>query len=261
MTGWGQSGPAAHEPGHDLNYLAMSGAARSIAREGEDPVPPLNMIADYGGGLMLAYGIGLALFERRASGRGQVIDAAMADAALLLMSGLWQRKAEGRWSPVPGTNDMDSGAPFYNSYRTSDGHYMAVGSVEPRFYANLLRVLGLPDELRALQHDRARWSETKRRIADVFATKTRSEWTTLFAGAEACVTPVNAVEEVASDPHVRARAMILDQNGIQFPAAAPRLSRTELKLSDSSIRPRALHDVVEQWCSADAIPQPVKEGM
>ena len=261
MTGWGQSGPAAHEPGHDLNYLAMSGAARSIAREGEDPVPPLNMIADYGGGLMLAYGIGLALFERRTTGRGQVIDAAMADAALLLMSGLWQRKAEGRWSPVPGTNDMDSGAPFYNSYRTSDGHYMAVGSAEPRFYANLLRVLGLPDELHDLQNDRTRWPEAKRRIADVFATKTRAEWTTLFAGAEACVTPVNAVEEVASDPHVRARAMILDQNGIQFPAAAPRLSRTELKLSDSSIRPLALHDAVEQWRSADATQQPVKEGM
>lgn len=247
MTGWGQTGPAAHEPGHDLSYLAMVGAARSIAREGEDPVPPLNMVADYGGGLMLAYGIGLALFERKHSGKGQVIDAAMTDAALLLMSGLWQRKADGQWSDTPGANDMDSGAPHYNSYRTSDGHYMAVASPEPQFFANMTRILGLGDELADAREDRAKWPAAKRRISQIFATKTRAEWTDLFAGAEACVTPVNAVNEVASDPHVRARSMLVERDGAVFPAAAPRLSRTSPTLSEISARRATLATVAQNW--------------
>ncbi|EME56244.1 alpha-methylacyl-CoA racemase Mcr [Rhodococcus ruber BKS 20-38] len=247
MTGWGQTGPAAHEPGHDLSYLAMVGAARSIAHEGQDPVPPLNMVADYGGGLLLAYGIGLALFERSRSGVGQVIDAAMADAALLLMSGLWQRKADGHWSDTPGTNDMDSGAPHYNSYRTSDGHYMAVASAEPKFFANMTRILGLENELAGTREDRTRWREAKHTIAQVFATKTRDEWTELFTGAEACVTPVNAVSEVAADPHVRARSMMLDRDGAVFPAAAPRLSRTGPRLSDTAVRRLDLETAVDTW--------------
>lgn len=247
MTGWGQSGPASHEPGHDLSYLAMVGAARSIARDGHDPIPPLNMVADYGGGLMLAYGVGLALFERTKSGLGQVIDAAMTDAALLLMSGLWQRKADGHWSGTPGTNDMDSGAPHYNSYRTSDGHYMAVASAEPKFYANMTRILGLEDELHGAREDRSRWPAAKQRLAQAFATRTRAEWTELFTGAEACVTPVNAVDEVASDPHVQARSMLVDRDGELFPAAAPRLSRTGPQLSDTATHRLDLATAVRNW--------------
>ncbi|MFC0447027.1 CaiB/BaiF CoA transferase family protein [Rhodococcus jostii] len=253
MTGWGQTGPAAHEPGHDLSYLAMVGAARSIAREGHDPVPPLNMVADYGGGLMLAYGIGLALFERTRSGTGQVIDAAMTDAALLLMSGLWQRKADGQWSDVPGTNDMDSGAPHYNSYRTSDRHYMAVAGAEPKFYANMTRILGLEDALDGAREDRTKWPAAKQKIAQAFATRTRAEWTELFAGAEACVAPVNAVDEVASDPHVRARSMLVERDGAVFPAAAPRMSRTGPELSDTGARRIDLATAAHNWCTP-AIP-------
>lgn len=246
MTGWGREGPRAPEPGHDLNYLALIGAARAIAREGEDPVPPLNLIADYGGGLLLAYGLLLALHERSSSGRGQVVDTAMVDAGLTLMSGLWQRRADGRWNDVPGTNDMDSGAPFYNSYRTKDGHYMAVACIENRFYQNFVAVLGDPDLLDA-QWDRSRWRARKQRVSARFLERTREEWTQAFGKTEACVTPVNSISEVVHDPHIAARGSVIERDGAVFPAPAPRLSRTPLETSPDPRVETDLTQVLAGW--------------
>ncbi len=248
MTGWGQDGPRANQPGHDLNYLAITGVARSIAREGEDPVPPLNVIGDYGGGLLLAYGLMTALLERSSSGRGQVVDTAMVDAGLLLMSGLWQRVADGKWTDIPGTNDMDSGAPFYNSYRTSDDQFMAVACIEPQFYRNFVNTLGEPDLLDA-QWDRSTWRERKRVIAKTFRQHTRQEWAEIFADAEACVTPLNAVNEVRHDPHIVARQSLIDLNGDTFPAAAPRLSRSSLSIAASPRYEADIRQALERWQS------------
>ncbi|MBM9464399.1 CoA transferase [Aeromicrobium sp. YIM 150415] len=250
MTGWGQDGPAAHLPGHDLNYLAITGIARSIARQGEAPVPPLNLVADYGGGMTLAYGVALALFERTRSGLGQVIDAAMVDAALQLMSGLWQRRAEGSWNDEPGTNDMDSGAPFYNSYRTRDGEYLAIGSAEPQFYANLVRVLGAEADLGDRQWDRSLWPERRELIAKIVGQRTRDEWVEAFAGVDACVTALNRIDEAASDPQILARQSLVTKGGVLAPAPAPRLSRSRLELAPLTPTPNSPESaatVAERW--------------
>jgi alpha-methylacyl-CoA racemase len=230
MTGWGQEGPRAREAGHDINYLASTGALRSIARRGQAPVPPLNLVGDYGGGgMLLTVGILAALLERHASGRGQVVDAAMVDGVSLLMTGIWSRVAEGRWPGEPGTNDIDSGAPFYDVYRTADGEYMAVGSIEPKFWARLLDVLEINPATLPDQWDRARWPEVKDVVAAAFARRTRAEWVQHFADREACVTPVLSLAEAPTDPHLAARGTLAPAaGGGPQPAAAPRLSRTPL---------------------------------
>lgn len=190
MTGWGQDGPLAATAGHDINYLALTGALRSIARQGEVPVPPLNLVGDYGGGgMLLVTGILAALYERVSSGTGQVVDAAMIDGTSLLMSGIWNRKATGNWSGEPGTNSIDSGSHFYNVYRTADDAFMAVGSIEPQFYQRLLLGLGLADADLPAQHDRAQWPAMKDLFARIFRMKTRAEWTLVFAELDACVSP------------------------------------------------------------------------
>jgi len=243
MTGWGQTGPRAREAGHDINYLALTGALRSIARRGEAPVPPLNLVGDYGGGgMMLAFGLVTALLERTASGRGQVVDAAMVDGVSLLMTGIWSRAAQGRWSDVPGTNDIDSGAPFYDVYATADGEYMAVGAIEPQFWAELLDALelDLPE-----QWDKARWPEMKERVAAAFATRSRAEWTAEFAARDACVTPVLSMAEAVDDAHLASRETL--ESGPQ-PAAAPRLSRTPLRARTAGDLDAAL----ERWGLATA---------
>lgn len=230
MTGWGQEGPRAQAAGHDINYLAITGALRSFARHGERPVPPLNVVADYGGGgMLLAFGIMLALHERATSDLGQVVDAAMVDGVSLLMTGIWSRAAQGRWPGEPGRNELDTGAPFYDVYSTADGEYMAVGSIEPQFWTRLLRGLDLDPADLPDQWDRPRWPEMKELIADRFATRSRDQWTAIFEELDACVTPVLAMHEAVRDAHLRARRTLVTTDDGTQPAPAPRLSRTPLR--------------------------------
>ncbi|PXY23300.1 carnitine dehydratase [Prauserella coralliicola] len=225
MTGWGQDGPLADKAGHDINYLAVTGALRSIARRGQAPVPPLNLVGDYGGGgMLLAFGLLAALRERDATGRGQVVDAAMIDGVSLLMSGIWQRVADGRWQPEPGTNDIDTGAPFYDVYETADGEYLAVGSMEPQFYERLVRALGLDPAQLPDQWDRESWPAIKKLFAEIFADRTRAEWAAVFEPLDACVTPVLSMTEAAADAHLAARSTLRVCGNRVEPAPAPRIS-------------------------------------
>jgi len=226
MTGWGQTGPLAQSAGHDINYLALSGALHMIGRRGEKPVPPLNLVGDMGGGGMyLAFGVMCALFEAQRSGQGQVVDAAMVEGAALQMAAILTMRAMGHWRDERGANLTDSGAHFYEVYETSDGGYMAVGAIEPQFYALLVQGAGLDAERFARQMDASGWDDLKRELADIFKTKTRAEWERIFDGTDACVTPVLAAGELAAHPHNRARGVYLD-DGILQPAPGPRFSRT-----------------------------------
>ena len=229
MTGYGQDGPLADQAGHDINYAAIAGALEPLGRAGESPHPPLNLLADFaGGGSFLALGIVAALYERETSGRGQVIDAAMVDGASALMSFLHGMKAAGQWEGARGTNLLDGGAPFYDTFATRDGKFMAVGSVEPQFYAQLLIGLGLGDRELSAQFDPAGWPDTRQLFAEVFASRTRDEWTERFAGLDACVTPVLSPWEAHEHPHHRARGSFVEVGGLRQPAPAPRFSRTPL---------------------------------
>lgn len=226
ITGYGQDGPLAQVPGHDVNYISISGALGAIAREGERPLFPLNLAGDYGGGgMFLALGVVCGVLEARASGQGQVVDAAMVDGSALLTTVFHGLRAGGAWSDTPGTNVLDSGAHFYEVYTTSDGRHFSVGAIEPQFYADLLRLLDI-DPAAAPQWDRARWPELKARFATVFATKTRDEWAALLEPADACATPVLSLGEVATHPHNVARGVFFEQGGVVQPSAAPRFSRT-----------------------------------
>ncbi len=241
MTGWGQEGPRAAQAGHDINYLSLTGALRSIARRGERPIAPLNLVADYGGGgMMLAFGVVAALLERAVSGRGQVVDAAMVDGTSLLMTGVWSRAAQGRWRPEPGTNDLDSGAPFYDVYETADAEYMAVGAIEPQFWARLLEVLGLDPATLPDQWDRAEWPAMKEAVAGRFARRTRAEWTAAFDGVDACVTPVLSMAEAVRDPHLVARGTLVEAAEGTQPRAAPRFGRTASAAREASDLDQAL---------------------
>lgn len=228
MTGYGQEGPMSARAGHDINYIAVAGALDPIGRAGERPLPPLNLVGDFGGGgMLLAVGVLAALYERELSGKGQVVDAAMVDGAALLTAFVHGVRAEGNWSENRGTNLLDSGAPFYDTYATSDGGHMAVGALERRFYQQLLVGLGLDAEpdLPA-QMDRTRWPELRARFGQVFATRSREEWTAVFADLDACVSPVLAPWEVGDAEHTRERAGFVDVGGVSQPAPAPRFSRT-----------------------------------
>lgn len=228
MTGYGQHGPLAPRAGHDINYIAMAGALEPIGRQGQRPVPPLNLVGDFGGGgMLLAVGVLAALHERSQSGRGQVVDAAMVDGAALLTAFIHGVRADGHWQDDRGTNLLDGGAPFYDTYQTSDGRYMAVGALERRFYQQLLIGLGLDaDPDLPGQMDRDGWDVLRTRIAEVFAGRSRAEWTDVFAELDACVSPVLAPHEVADAEHTRARDGFLDVGGVPQPAPAPRFSRT-----------------------------------
>jgi alpha-methylacyl-CoA racemase len=203
MTGYGQDGPMAQAVGHDLNYVAQSGALSMIGRHGQPPTPPLSLVGDFGGGgMVLALGICAALVERQTSGRGQVIDAAMVEGAALLATPFFGYVQNGSWSTERGTNIVDSGAPFYDVYETSDGRWLSVAAMEPQFYAALLSVLGLDgDPDLPEQHDHAAWPAMKERFAAVIRTRTRDEWCAAAAGVEACVAPVLGPDEVEQDPH------------------------------------------------------------
>ena len=228
MTGWGQEGPMAQSAGHDINYLAMSGALAHIGRHGQPPTPPLNLVADFGGGgMLLVAGVLAALVERSTSDAGQVVDAAMVDGSALLMAPLFGAFASGFWSAERGTNLLDSGAPFYDCYRCSDGGYMAVGAIEAKFYDQLLVGLGLDsdDDLPG-QHDQPRWDELAGRFAEVFATRSRDEWAAHFEGLDACVTPVLDMGEAQRTDLAVERQMFPEIEGVGQPAPAPRFSRT-----------------------------------
>jgi alpha-methylacyl-CoA racemase len=227
LTGWGQAGPYAPMAGHDINYIALSGALSAFGRRGERPVPPVNLLGDFaGGGMLCAMGVLLALIERARSGRGQVVDAAMVDGAAYLGLMLFRLHASGWWSER-GTNMLDTGAPFYDTYETKDGKYVSVGAIEPQFYAALLQGLGLDPATLPHQHDRSQWPATAQKFAAIFKTKTRDEWSAVFDGTDACVAPVLEIAEVATHPHNRARQLLLpDDKGHLEPAPAPRLSRT-----------------------------------
>ena len=227
MTGWGQDGPLAPRAGHDIDYIALSGALHAIGRAGGAPVPPLNLVGDFGGGgMLLAFGIACALVEARASGKGQVVDAAMVEGASLLTTMFWGMQAGGRWSDIRGANILDTGAPWYDVYETRDHKFVAVGAIEGKFYAELLHRLDLAHETLPDQHDRAHWPALRRRFAQVFAAKTRDEWCEIFAGSDACVAPVLTFAEAANHPHSVARRNYVTEGGVNQPAPAPRFSRT-----------------------------------
>jgi len=227
VTGWGQDGPLATAAGHDINYVGLSGALEPIGRAGERPVPPLNLIADFGGGgLLLAMGILAALYERQSSGRGQVVDAAMVDGSALLATSLYGLKANGVWAGERGENMLDGGAPFYDTYETADGKYVAVGAIEMRFWAELLKVLKLEDRDLPFHLDKRNWPELRKVLAEEIGKYTRDELTAMAEGTDACLTPVLSPEEAPSHPHNVARQTFVDVGGVQLPAPAPRFDRT-----------------------------------
>src|SRR5688572_1165211 len=227
VTGWGQQGPLAARAGHDINYIALSGALHAIGRAEDAPVPPLNLVGDFGGGgMLLAFGIACALLEARRSGRGQIVDAAMIDGASLLTTMFWGMTAAERWSERRGDNVLDGAAPWYATYETKDGRSVAVGAIEPKFYAELLQRLGLDGEALPAQEDRAGWQVLRERLARCFRTRTRDEWVHEFEGSDACVAPVLTFSEAAVHPHNAARAGHANVGGVVQPAPAPRMSRT-----------------------------------
>jgi alpha-methylacyl-CoA racemase len=227
MTGWGQDGPLATAAGHDINYIALTGALAAIGSEGGPPVPPLNLVGDYGGGaLFLAFGVCAALLEAKSSGRGQVVDAAMVDGAASLMSSVFGLYASGAWGLERGGNFLDSGAYFYGTYQCSDGEWISIAPIEGKFHAELLERLGLTADDVPDQHDRSRWPEHKAKLAAIFATKTREQWCEELEGTDVCFAPVLTMEEAKAHPHIAARQTLIDVEGVVQPAPAPRFSRT-----------------------------------
>jgi alpha-methylacyl-CoA racemase len=226
MTGWGQEGPLAHSAGHDINYIAIAGALHPIGRAGGPPQVPLNLIGDFGGGaLYLVVGILAALREADRTGRGQVVDAAIVDGTAHLTTMISGLLAGGRWTGTRGANLLDTGAPFYDVYETADGGHMSVGALEPQFFAELVRLLGLADDAGLpAQYEIDRWPEMRRRFAAVFASRSRDEWTKVFAGTDACVAPVLSVLEAPHDPHLVARGTYEERDGVVQPAPAPRFT-------------------------------------
>jgi alpha-methylacyl-CoA racemase len=233
MTGWGQEGPMAQAAGHDINYIALTGALDAIGRKGEAPVPPLNLVGDFGGGgMLLAYGIVCALVERGVSNRGQVVDAAMVDGASTLMAMMYAMKAMGVWNSERGSNMLDTGAHFYDAYETSDGKYISIGSIEPQFYALLLERSGFGEgeELpRAM--DQSQWPVLKEKMVAMFKTRTRAEWCEIMEGTDICFAPVLSMDEAPDHPHMRHRETFVEVAGVTQPAPAPRFSRTEPELT------------------------------
>jgi alpha-methylacyl-CoA racemase len=226
MTGYGQDGPMAAQAGHDVNYISIAGVLGSFARQGERPLFPLNLVGDYGGGaMMLAFGVLAAVISARETGAGQVVDAAMVEGSSLLATLIHAMRDTGMWTDEAGTNLLDSGAHFYEVYETADGGHFAVGALEPQFYAELLRLLELdPEEFPQMERDR--WGEMKKSFAEIFLSRTREEWAEVFAGSEACATPVLGLGEAASHPHNESRGSFIDVGGTVQPAPAPRFSAT-----------------------------------
>jgi alpha-methylacyl-CoA racemase len=227
MTGWGQDGPLAKVAGHDINYISLAGALAHFGRKDAPPTFPLNLIGDYGGGgMFLAFGVVCALLEARTSGQGQVVDVAMVDGAAYLMGPMWGLRGLGDFDEVRGTNLLDSGAPFYDVYETADGEWISVGALEPQFYARLVELTGLDVSDLPDQNDRAGWPTMRERLTAIFTSKTRAEWVALVEGTDACFAPILPMTEAKAHPHVAARHTIVEHDGMDQPAPAPRFSRT-----------------------------------
>lgn len=256
MTGFGQEGPLSQAAGHDIDYIALAGALDPIGRAGGPPVVPLNLVADFGGGgMLLAFGVACALAEAARSGQGQVVDAAMVDGAALLTTLFHGMRAMGFWRDERGTNLLDSGSHFYDVYETADGRYVAIGALEPQFYAELLRLTGLDGEDLPAQMDRSQWPAMKERMAALFRTKTREEWCAVLEGSDACFAPVLTLAEAPAHPHNRARGTFVEVEGILQPAPAPRFSRTPGAIAGPPAAPGAHTDeALAAWgVSADEI--------
>lgn len=227
MTGWGQTGPLAQTAGHDINYISLSGALHAIGRRGDRPVPPLNLVGDFGGGgMMLAFGIVCGLLEARGSGQGQVIDSSMVEGSAALMAMFFSMRKEGVFGGPRGSHMLDTGAPFYEVYETRDGHFVAIGSIEPQFYAILSKELQLDPKEYGSQLDLRRWPEQKEKLAALFRQKTREEWCAIFEGSDVCFAPVLSIDEAPDHPHNRARQSFIEVGGMTQPAPTPRFSRT-----------------------------------
>jgi alpha-methylacyl-CoA racemase len=231
-TGWGQDGPYAPTAGHDINYIALAGALEPIGRAGGPPVPPLNLVGDFGGGgLMLAFGLVCGMLEAQRTGEGQVVDAAMVDGSAVLMTMFHSFTAMGIWNPERGTNLLDTGAHFYDTYECADGKYVSIGSIEPQFYAELVRLTELSDDADfAAQMDRGRWPELKERLRVVFRSRTRDEWSEVMEGTDVCFAPVLSIAEAPQHPHNQKRGTFVEVAGVTQPAPAPRFSRTEARI-------------------------------
>ena len=278
ITGWGQDGPLAQAAGHDINYIALVGALHAIGPAGGRPVPPLNLIGDFGGGgMLLAFGMVCALLEARKSGRGQVIDAAMIDGAATLLAHFCSLRATGECNDERGTNRLDGGAPDYNTYECADGKWIAIGALEPKFYDVLLELTGIDDPELARraspeapgrgteQHrgDRDTWPVQKEKLASVFRTRTQTEWCNLLEGTDACFAPVLDIEEAARHPHNQARQFLIEHEGILQPAPAPRFKRTPGQIQAPPPKPgQHTREVLEDWgFSPDAIAKLVSDGV
>jgi alpha-methylacyl-CoA racemase len=253
MTGWGQEGPLAGAIGHDANFIALAGVYANIGEKGGDPVYPMNLAGDMGGGgAYLVMGLLSAMLEATKSGRGQVVDAAMVDGAASQMGMIWGLRAAGLWNDERGTNILDGGAPFSKAYRTSDNLHMAVAPIENRFYRNLLDVLGLDNIDPASQHDQLQWESVREKIQAVFLTRTRDEWCEILEGTDTCCTPILAMSEVATHPHNIARKTFVNINGIPQPAPAPRFSRTQSEIGCAAGPAQAdLRQVLKDWGASD----------
>jgi len=238
MTGWGQEGPMAQAAGHDINYIALGGALHAIGRKGEKPVPPLNLVGDFGGGgMFLAYGIVCALLEAQKSGKGQVVDAAMIDGTATLAGMFFSMQQTGMWNDERGTNMLDTGSHYYDTYETSDGKWISLGSMEPQFYAELLEKSGVDVEQFTPQHDESKWDELTAELERVFKTKTRDEWCDIMEGSDVCFAPVLSLAEAPYHPHMQARNTFIDVDGIKQPAPAPRFSRTPGEVRHGTHKP------------------------
>jgi alpha-methylacyl-CoA racemase len=238
MTGWGQEGPMAQAAGHDINYIGLAGALHGIGRAGERPVPPLNLVGDFGGGgMLLAFGLVCALLEARSSGEGQVVDAAMVDGAATLMSMFFSMGASGAFTDQRGTNLLDGGAHFYDTYETGDGKHICLGSIEPQFYALLVEKAGLDKEKFSAQMDPSRWSDFKAELTAVFKTKTRDQWCEIMEGTDVCFAPVLSIFEAPEHPHAKARNSFVEVDGVVQPAPSPRFSRSEVSVQHGARRP------------------------
>jgi len=251
MTGWGQTGPYAQSAGHDINYISLAGSLAHFGRAGEAPVPPLNMVGDFGGGgMFLAYGVVCALLEAQRSGKGQVVDTAMVDGAAVLMSMFWAFKEMGAFNEnARGTNLLDTGAHFYDVYECSDGAYISIGSIEPQFYSELLRLTGLDrDGEFAKQMDSSGWTHLKGRLTELFKTKSRTEWCELMEHTDVCFAPVLTMSEAAAHPHNRERETFVEFDGVVQPAPAPRFSRTKPLITLPPARAgEHTRDVLADW--------------
>ncbi|MEV3902230.1 CaiB/BaiF CoA-transferase family protein [Mycobacterium sp. NPDC050551] len=249
MTGWGQNGPRSQRSGHDINYISLNGVLHAVGRAGERPVPPLNLVGDFGGGSMfLLVGILSALWERERSGKGQIVDAAMVDGSSVLAQMMWAFRSMGMWSDERGVNMLDTGAPYYDTYTCADGRHVAVGAIEPQFYAELLAKLGLDAADLPDQNDMGRWPELREVFTKAFAAHDRDHWAKVFADSDACVTPVLSFAEVEDEPHNTERDTFYREDGSLYPAPAPRFSRTAPDLPKPPGAPGAdTESVLSDW--------------